>query len=497
MTMNREIELIREIYHTGNVEEAIRLTDEMLERQPDHPELLNIAGVCNLKIKNYVAAEDYLHRSVRVAPRSADVMNNLGVLYRETGRQEEAERWFRCAIAVVPNHEQALCNLGLLLRWKRHLKDAEDLLSGAVREVPESHRLLNMLGMILKDRGRLDHAQTIFRQALALQPHNTDYKLNLGNLLLYQGNWQSGLPLFEARCATESQGAYASPPPVSFPQWRGESIEGASLLVWPEQGLGDEIQLSRYIRRIKERGATRVTLVCSAAALRLFSALTEVDAIVAREAFDPSICAVHDFWTYIWSIPLNLRERPWSGSSGLPYLNVSAGAGLKWEHRIPKGRLRVGVVWRGNPANPNDYFRSLPALNVLERLWEIPGVVFVCLQKGVSETALRSEIGDRFILNLGNRVTDLADVAAIISRLDLVIGVDTAVVHLAAALGKPTWILLANVATDWRWGSDGVTSELYPGVVSLFRQGVDDVDWSGVVTRVADALSSSQKRKGA
>ncbi|WP_249196531.1 glycosyltransferase family 9 protein [Burkholderia cenocepacia] len=157
---------------------------------------------------------------------------------------------------------------------------------------------------------------------------------------------------------------------------------------------------------------------------------------------------------------------------------------------MPKGRLRVGLVWQGNPGHANDRVRSLPGLQTLAPLWDIDGVTFVSLQKGANEADLRAGIGDRFIVNLGNRTTDFADVAAIVARLDLVIGVDTAVMHLSAALGKPAWILLSNVGTDWRWSGAGTTSVWYPGVVTLFRQAVTETDWSGVVARVSLALSA-------
>lgn len=155
----------------------------------------------------------------------------------------------------------------------------------------------------------------------------------------------------------------------------------------------------------------------------------------------------------------------------------------------------MGLVWKGNPGNENDRVRSLPSLKTLEALWQIEGITFVSLQKEATGEVLRSEIGDSFILNLGSRTADFADMAGIISRLDLVVGVDTAVMHLAAALGKPAWILLSNVATDWRWTSEGSASIWYPGVVRLFRQDVGDTDWSGVVARVADALSGVRKAK--
>lgn len=492
---NGDIALVRECYLSGRFAEAIGVAQLLMDSHPEDAELLNLAGVCYLKLGNYSAAESYLLDAARVAPESGDIGNNLGVLYRTMGWQDKAERWFRAAIAAVPTHGHALLNLGLQLRSARRLKEAEHVISCAIAQVPGNHQALNALGLVLKDQRRFHEAEIALRQAVALEPGNPSYRLNLGNLLLYQNNWTEGLALFEARCEAGLQGTYSNSPGLPFPQWRGEPIAGASLLIWPEQGYGDQIQLVRYVRKIKESGARHVTLVCNAATLALFSSMPEVDALIAREQFNPSACPRHDYWTYIWSIPLNLRSDPASIPAELPYLFAPAASASKWERYFPKRRFRVGLVWKGNPGNENDHVRSLPGLRTLEPLWQTEGVTFVSLQREATAEVLRSAIGDRFILNLGSRATDFADMAGIISRLDLVVGVDTAVVHLAAALGKPAWILLSNVATDWRWTCDGSTSIWYPGVVRLFRQDVGDTDWSGLIARVAEALSTVRRAK--
>ncbi|KML18381.1 MULTISPECIES: tetratricopeptide repeat protein [Burkholderia] len=485
----RDTAFIREHYFRGQFLEAVRAAQALLDACPDDAELLNLAGACHLALGNHADAETCLTRAARGRPWFADAHNNLGVLYQAQARHEASESAFRHALAAQPVHPGALLNLGRLLRSTRRLREAESVIAQLIELTPDNHEAMNVLGLILKDQGRLNLAKAAYRRAVELQPDHALYMLDLANALLYDGNWIEGLPLFEARHAPLFQGAFSSPPPVPFPQWRGETIVGATLLIWPEQGHGDLIQLARYIRKLKSLGAARITLVCSAATLSLFAALPDADAVVPRENFRASACPIHDFWTYVWSIPHHLKEQPSTIPAELPYLRAPANAASRWERFIPKGRLRVGLVWRGNPLNANDQVRSLPALKILRPLWKIEGVTFVSLQKDAAVTEMQSESAHGFIVNLGSRAGDFADVAAIISRLDLVIGVDTAVVHLAAALGKPTWILLSNIATDWRWAARGSTSIWYPGVVTLFRQEVDELDWSSVVSRVARALS--------
>ncbi|MDF3084382.1 tetratricopeptide repeat-containing glycosyltransferase family protein [Burkholderia sola] len=487
------VSLIRKYYAHGQYDNAIQTAQALLERHGDHGELLNIVGVCHLKLGNVGTAEACLHWARHAAPQLADVDNNLGVLYESLGRYGDAERSFRFAVSKTPSHIQALLNLGMLLRSGHRLKEAEQAIRCAVEQAPENYEALNALGLVLKDLGHYDEADAIYRHAIELQPGRGVSKLNLGNLLLYRNNWIEGMPLFEARHEIGFQGVYSIAPAVSFPQWKGEPIDGASLLIWPEQGHGDQIQLVRYVNRLKALGAKWITLVCSAATRPLFSTLREVDAVVARDTFDPSTCPHHDFWTYIWSIPFNLKELPTSIPAALPYLHAPRNSASKWDHLIPRSRLRVGLVWKGNPGNPNDRARSLPDLKTLIPLWQIKDVTFVSLQKEATGAQIRAEIGDRFIVNLGNKVADFADVAAIVSRLDLVIGVDTAVIHLSAALGKPTWILLSNVATDWRWTCAGTKSAWYPGIVTLFRQQAEETDWGNVVTRIAHALTDMRK----
>ncbi|KFG98242.1 hypothetical protein GQ56_0104070 [Burkholderia paludis] len=483
-----------ELYLQGKFEAAIQVGEWLMERNGASSELLNLLGACHLNLGDTHKAESRLRQAAMLGPLTADNCNNLGVLYQSTGRLDEAEHWFRLAVSIAPEHYRALLNLGLLLRSRLRLKDAESTVRRAIDIARDSHEALNVLGLVLRDLRRHGEAEAAYRQALSLNPHSALYKVNLGILLLSQNMWGEGLPLFEARHDSGLGAVFSSAAPVPFPRWSGESLEGASLLIWPEQGHGDQIQLVRYVNKIKELGASYVTLVCSDATHSLFSTLREVDLVIAQSQFDSSMCPPHDYWTHIWSIPLNLNEDVDAIPSRVPYLYAPRNSISSWERLIPKGRFRIGLVWKGNPGNPNDVVRSLPDLKTLESLWQTSGVTFVSLQREASAASLQAELGDRFIVNLGSRAADFSDVAAIISRLDLVIGVDTAVTHLAAALGKPTWIMLSSVATDWRWKCSGSTSEWYPDTVTLFRQEVDELDWTGVVRRVADALSMKALR---
>jgi hypothetical protein len=159
----------------------------------------------------------------------------------------------------------------------------------------------------------------------------------------------------------------------------------------------------------------------------------------------------------------------------------------KWAQQLPKNRLRVGLVWKGNPLFENDADRSLSSLDILAPLGQVSGVHFISLQKGAGEDEVMSPPHGLHLTHLGSQLTDFADTAAVVTNLDLVICVDTAIAHLAGALGKPCWVLLPDYKTDWRWMTDRTDSPWYPGTMRLFRQQATG-DWSAVVAEVVAAL---------
>jgi hypothetical protein len=217
----------------------------------------------------------------------------------------------------------------------------------------------------------------------------------------------------------------------------------------------------------------------------LFVTLDSVDQVIA---FDEAVPKTGwDCWTPLLSIPLYCQTRLDTIPAVIPYVQAAAGRIEHWRARLPALGLRVGLVWKGNPRFENDADRSLPGLEVLAPLGRVAGVHFISLQTGAGEDQARHPPAGLSLLHLGSQIEDFSDSAAIVASLDLVICVDTAIAHLAGALGKPCWVLLPAYKTDWRWLEGRTDSPWYPGVMRLFRQSAAG-NWTGVAAEVQAAL---------
>jgi tetratricopeptide (TPR) repeat protein len=343
-------------------------------------------------------------------------------------------------------------------RRRRSLGDAEGASAWFRRAVdltPDAAEPHHHLAAALEALDRLGEAEAEYRVALALAPGSGATARALAILLLSQGRYPEGFALFERR----HELAEMAKPALPFPEWDGEPVEGRKLLIWPEQGLGDQIQFARFAPILQRMGAD-VTLVCWPPLARLFAGALGVRVVAAAgqiEFPDP------DYWVMTMSLAARLGLTP----DTLPrdvYLTAP-------ERRaaLPKG-ARIGLVTQGNAHNANDANRSLGETDAA-RLRAIPGA----LSLDPVDTGAQ----------------DFADTAAIIDQLDLVISVDTATAHLAGAMGKPCWTLIPKANTDWRWLRDRSDSPWYPSM-RLFRQPAPG-DWASVIDEISRALGEASQ----
>ncbi len=287
---------------------------------------------------------------------------------------------------------------------------------------------------------------------------------------------QPGWPEYEWRWRRQD----ASPPALTQPLWDGSSLQGKSILLYPEQGLGDTLQFIRYAPLVKQTGAT-VIVQCQPPLLRLLATCAGIDRLLPEGADLPPF----DVQAPLLSLPRILRTTLASIPANIPYLSADPDLRARWRQSLSGvADFKVGIAWQGNPGHKRDRQRSVP-LAAFAPLAEAPGVRLVSLQKGPGHEQL-TELAERLrVLDLTDELEDFADTAALLSNLDLVITVDTAVAHLAGAMGIPVWVALP-IVPDWRWLLERQDSPWYP-TMRLFRQTAWG-DWAGVFERLTGAL---------
>jgi Tfp pilus assembly protein PilF len=424
--------------------------------------------------------------AIRLAPNPARGHLNRGNVLLLQGDLDGALDAFRTALEHQPGYAGAYYNIGNALLGNRQFDEAVASYRSALEIKPDYAEVHCSLGVALKELGQMDEAVACFRRALQIEPGLVEAHLNLGSLYLSQGRYAEGWPEYEARYDPGYSGRQSVPPDLSFPRWQGQSLLDKSILIWPEQGFGDEIQFARYIPLLKTRGVSRITLVCKPPLKTLLETLAGVDAVVTQS--ESASLPLHDYWTFPVSLPLHFATTVETIPASLPYLGVPPERLNRWQEQLPGNGLRVGLVWKGSALHSNDLYRSLPSLSLLAPLWSVPGVNFISLQKGQGEEEATSPPAGQPILHLGSDIMDFADTAAIVAQLDLLICIDTAIAHLAGALNKPCWVLLPDSGTDWRWLRDRSDSPWYPDVIRLFRK-TKGHDWSVIIDEVAQNLA--------
>ncbi len=422
-----------------------------------------------------------LHQALQMAPDFAEAYANLGLLLERQGRLEAAEANYRRSIALKPGYAETHLNLGALLANQKRFDEAEAAYKQSIALRPNAPAGWSNLGALYACMKREDEAEQCYRTGLALDATHAGTRFNLGYLLLRQGRFEEGWHCLEARNWYAALAAH-----LTCPRWQGEALMGKSLLIGYEAGHGDMIQFCRYAALLKAQGAGAITLICHPGLKTLLATLDGVDTVIAYDEQIPT--SGWDYWTPLLNLPYYCKTRLDTIPANIPYLQAASDRIAHWSALVPQDGLRVGLAWKGNPQFENNADRSLPSLAVLTPLGAIAGVHFISLQKGAGEDEAAHPPHELPLRHLGSQLQDFADTAALVMHLDLVICVDTAVAHLAGALGQPCWVLLPDYKTDWRWLTNRSDSPWYPGVMRLFRQSRMG-EWADVVADVAAALA--------
>ncbi|HSZ58163.1 MAG TPA: tetratricopeptide repeat-containing glycosyltransferase family protein [Tepidisphaeraceae bacterium] len=430
-------------------------------------------------------AEAIYRQILAQAPARHDVYQRLAEICYQSGRVPEALELMRGAVAADPNVADYHGNLAMLLSTLGQFDEAIPAFQRALSIRPSSAETLNNLGGAMRETARYDQAAAALRRALAIRPDYAEAEWNLAFVLLAQGNLGEGLPAFEARLRVKNFPNRR----IQGPMWDGSDLHGRRILLHTEQGVGDTFNFIRYAPLVAARGG-RVFVLCSPDVHRLMSVQElSVEQWIAdgqpRPEFDthcPLMSLPKVFGTTMETIP-----------AGVPYMAADPKWVEPWRKRLAQDSavLKVGLVWAGNMHPIHNRKRTM-ALATLLPLGALPRVSFYSLQKGAAALEAKTPPAGMRLIDWSDELNDFADTAALIAALDLIITVDTSVAHLAAAMGKPTWVLLPFVA-DWRWFMDREDSPWYP-TMRLFRQTALG-DWRGPVARVAEELGRMRMTK--
>ncbi|WP_255502515.1 tetratricopeptide repeat protein [Okeania sp. KiyG1] len=399
----------------------------------------------------------------------------LGVIAGLEGQVKEAVAYLSQAVKLNPNNPEIHSNLGLALKDNQELEAAIKHYQKALELKQNYAEPYNGLGKIFLELGKLLESQQYYEQALKLDKNHANVHFGLAIILLKQGNFIQGFIEYEWRWKKKD---FISPN-FSQPLWNGSNFNGKTLLVYTEQGLGDSIQFIRYIPLVKKLGG-RVIVKCNQAGLKLlFTTVSGIDDLFVKGEKLPDF----DLQIPLMSLPRICGTTLETIPAEIPYLSIPKSTHFQISS-APEKNLKIGICWQTSSNTKTSQKRSCQ-VKYLQQILSIGKTNFYLLQKEVSVADLEWLNSQTKIHNLGSYFNDLADTAAAIKQLDLVITIDTVVAHLAGALGKPVWVIL-NFDSDWRWMLDRNDSLWYP-TARLFRQAKIG-DWDSVFIELKQAV---------
>ncbi|MBC8352347.1 MAG: tetratricopeptide repeat protein [Planctomycetes bacterium] len=466
-------------HEQGDANAAIMLFRTAIDLHPDYTDALANLADALVDQEAYTEAIERYESLRELLPEEPEVHNNLGVALQHSGRLEESIACYEQALSLNSDYAAAHCNLGTARRDVQEFTPAEAAFRQAIDldgDLVEAHV---GLANVLEDTHRFEAAMASYDEAIRLNPDNSEARFARGLALLRRGEFEKGWREYEWRWRTK----LLQDRDLQVPRWMGEPLQGRTILIHAEQGLGDTIQFVRYLPLVKAAGA-RVLFAADSRLQRLLEHIDSIDVFVPlgneMPAFDlhaPLLSLPHVFTTTLDEIPANG-----------PYLTADAELVADWQTRLAKHKsFTVGVSWRGNPEHRRDDARSIP-IEHFQELSEVAGITLISLQYQSGLSPDEESTDDR-IVNfselLDRDAGPFMDTAAIIKNLDLVVSCDTAVAHLAGALGVPVWLALDHAA-DWRWMHRRGDSPWY-STMRLFRQSTAG-DWNGVFAKLRAAL---------
>jgi tetratricopeptide (TPR) repeat protein len=459
-------------------QDALECFDKALALAPGDIAILNNRANALLSLGRHQEALAEFQQVLARVPDHAEARLNCGIAHAALGFPAAAVVEFERALSIVPGHPVAHLNRGLALHDLGRYADAVAAHDAVLAAAPEHPGAWFNRGRALAALNRLDDAMACYGKAVALRKDDADIHFMESMALLALGDYRRGFEKYEARWRRSGMPEQRG---RGRPLWLGDyPLARKTVLLHAEQGLGDTIQFARYVPLLAEAGA-RVVLEVQSELTELMARLEGAASVIARGETPPPF----DVHCPLGSLPLAFKTEPDTVPAQVPYLSADDAHLAKWSERVGTlDRPRIAFVWSGNPDHINDRNRSI-AFARLAPLFAVPAR-FISIQRDVRDSDAAALAGEQRVMHVGRALENFADTAAVIALADLVIAVDTAVVHLAGAMGRPVWVLLP-FASDWRWTLDGETSPWYP-TARLFRQ-TSIGDWGSVIARVGAELA--------
>ncbi len=471
------------LHKTGDLLAALEEYKKALCFKRDYASAYGNIGTVFKEMKQYEAGAKYCKYAIEFDPNLAAAYNGLGLNLQLMSKYTQAMNAYQKAVEIQPDYVEALSNLGGVMAILNMVEKGLECCNKAIEIEPNNAIANNNAGANYSASGQYEKAIKKYEKALQINPNYDEAKYNIGCANLVLGNLEKGWPGYEMRLKKFELTSYIKN--QNIPMWDGTDLQGKTLLVHYEQGLGDSIQFVRYLKNL-ETLAAKVVYYEQKALAGLVGDITEFEVRLCHGEQAP------DFSEFDCYIPLMSLARIFNTNiktipNEVPYLYADSKKANEWKKKISHDKnFKIAVAWAGSPKHKNDHNRSAK-LRYFEPLAKLKNVTLYSLQKGKPVEQIEQLNGKFEVVNLDETIKDFSDTAAIMDNMDMVISVDTAVLHLAGAMGKKVWAVLPKKA-EWRWLIDRTDSPWYP-TMTLFMQR-ENGDWQELFERIAEKLGN-------
>lgn len=470
------------IFHMqGRFGEAIRYYRKILDQIPDNAEIYQNLGIALHDQGQINEALACYQKVLRLRPDAVDALNNIGFILKEKNQFHNAIGFFQKALQFNPEHIEVLNNLANAYQANSQIDDALKYYQKAVQLQPDHAESHAGFGTALYENAQFENAIVHYQKAIQLKPDYVDPHFNNALALLLLGKFREGWKEYEWRRKTKDFIALC--PQFTQPIWSGKDSPDSVILIYAEQGFGDTLQFIRYAPLVVQHGAT-IVFECQKELKPLLQTIEGIHHVFSQGEPLPEF----DIQSPLLSLPLAFNTTLETIPAKVPYIKADVSLTEQWSKKIRRKNLKfnIGLVWSGNPKYGRDRYRSL-SLQSFSCFTQIEYACFYSLQKGSAAEQAKNPPSGMNLIDLTEDIHDFSDTAAFIENLNLIISVDTAVAHLAGAMGKPVWTLIPFIP-DWRWMLHRTDSPWYP-TMKLFRQSSPDT-WDDVISKIYHELQS-------